>query len=153
MLCDLIDFGSLFTLNLTLVTQSIKPQVLVKKSSDKMVLAFNFLIIILIELPIIALFFKRKKRQAALGMALLINIISWSVTHIVFFTFDINMYYVAVVLAIGEAIAFHFLLPCNWKKAFIISLIVNSLSFSITHAIPEDLFQQKPYNIKTTIQN
>lgn len=117
-----------------------------------MFLAFNFLITILIELPIIALFFKRRKRQVALGMALLINIISWSITHIIFFTFDINMYYVAVVLAIGEAIAFHFLLPCNWKKAFIISLIVNSLSFSITNAIPTDLFQTKPHSNKTTMQ-
>jgi len=116
-----------------------------------MLLAFNFLIIILIELPIISLFFKRKKRQAALGMALLINIVSWSLTHIIFFSFDINMYYVAFVLAIGEAIAFHFLLPCSWKKAFIISLIVNSLSFSITYAIPADLFQPKPENTKTTM--
>ncbi len=115
-----------------------------------MLLAINFLITVLIELPIIALFFKRKKRQAALGMALLINVISWSMTYIIFFTFDINMYYVAVVLAIGEAIAFHFLLPCNWKKAFIISLIVNSLSFSITHSIPADTFEAKPYNIKIT---
>jgi ABC-type thiamin/hydroxymethylpyrimidine transport system permease subunit len=118
-----------------------------------MVLAFNFLITILIELPIIAIFFKRKKRQAALGMALLINIISWSITHIIFFTFDINMYLVAIVLGIGEAIAFHFLLPCNWRKAFIISLIVNSLSFTVTHTIPSDFFQSKPYNTKTMMQN
>lgn len=117
-----------------------------------MVLAFNFFITVLVELPIIALFFNRKKRQAALGMALLINIVSWSVTHIIFFTFDINMYFVAIILAIGEAIAFHFLLPCNWKKAFIISVIVNILSFSITHAIPTDIFQSKPYNLKTTMQ-
>lgn len=118
-----------------------------------MVLAFNFLIIILVELPVIALFFLRKKRQAALGMALLINIISWSITHIIFFTFDINVYYVAVVLAVAEAIAFHFLLASSWKKAFIISLLANCLSFSITQAIPEDIFQPKPYNTNTNIQN
>lgn len=117
-----------------------------------MVLAFNFLIIILIELPIIAFLFKRKKRQAALGMAFLINIISWSITHIIFFTFDVNMYYVAVVLAIGEAIAFHFLLPCSWKKAFIISIIVNSLSFLITHTLPSDIFQSTSYNTTTIKQ-
>lgn len=117
-----------------------------------MLLAINFLIIILIELPIIALFFKRKKRQNALGMALLINIISWAITNIIFFTYDVNMYYVAIVLAIGEAIAFHFLLPCNWKKAFILSFIVNTLSFSISHAIPTDLFQAKPYNTKTAMR-
>ena len=117
-----------------------------------MVLAFSFLITILIELPIIALFFKRKKRQVAISMALLINIISWSIAHIIFFTFDINMLYVAIGLAIGEAISFHYLLPCDLKKAFIISLIVNSLSFSATRAIPADLFQPKPETNKTTMQ-
>ena len=48
-------------------------------------LAINFFLTIFIELPIIALFFKRKKRKQALFMALLINVISWAVAHILFF--------------------------------------------------------------------
>jgi hypothetical protein len=107
-------------------------------------LALNFLLTILIELPIIALFFKRKKRQAAVLMALLINVISWSVSYIIFFSTDINMYYVATGLAIGEAIAFHKFLECSWKKAIIMSLIVNSLSFFATQLIPIDIFQWRP---------
>ena len=111
-----------------------------------MVLALNFLLTIIIELPIIALFFKRKKRQSALVMALLINIISWAVAHIIIFSSDINIYFIAIGLAIGEAIAFHKLLECSWKKAIIMSLIVNSLSFFITQQIPMemDIFQPKP---------
>ena len=107
-------------------------------------LALNFLITILIELPIIALFFKRKKRQAAVLTALLINVISWSVSYIIFFSADVNMYYVAIGITIGEAIAFHKFLECNWKKAIIMSLIVNSLSFFATRLIPVDIFQWKP---------
>ncbi len=109
-------------------------------------LALNLLLTILLELPIIALFFKRKKRQAAIMMAILINVISWSVAHMIIFSTDINIYYVAIGLAIGEAIAFHQLLECNWKKAIILSLIVNSLSFFIIQLIPidMDLFQSKP---------
>jgi peptidoglycan/LPS O-acetylase OafA/YrhL len=114
-----------------------------------MSLALNFLLTILIELPIIALFFKRKKRQAAVLMALLINIISWSVAHIIFFSTDFNMTYAAIVLAIGEAIAFHKFLECKWKKAIIMSLIVNSLSFCATKYIPTDIFQSRPGGIKT----
>lgn len=106
-------------------------------------LAINFLVLILIELPIIALFFKRKKRQKAVLIALLINVISWAVYYIIFFSTDINRYHVAIGLAIGEAIAFHKFLECNWKKAIIMSLIVNSLSFSITQLIPVDIFQWK----------
>lgn len=114
-----------------------------------MSLALNFLLTILIELPIIALFFKRKKRQAAVLMALLINVISWSVAHIIFFSTDFNIYYAAIGLAIGEAIAFHKFLECTWKKAIIMSLIVNSLSFLATQYIPIDIFQSKPEGIKT----
>lgn len=109
-------------------------------------LAINFLLTILIELPIIAIFFRRKKRQSALLMSLLINIISWSVAHILFFTTDISIYYIALGLGIGEAAAFYKLLECSWKKAIILSLIVNSLSFSVTKSIPVDfdLFPSKP---------
>jgi hypothetical protein len=102
-------------------------------------LAINFLLTIIIELPIIALFFKSRKRQAAVMMALLINVISWSVAHIVFFSTDLNMNYVAVAIAIGEAIAFKRFLETNWKKAIIMSLIVNTLSFLAVKHIPIDL--------------
>lgn len=71
-------------------------------------------------------------------MAALINIISWSAAHILFFSTEINIYFIAIGLSIGEAIAFHFLMACNWKKAIIISIIVNSLSFLITKNIPID---------------
>ena len=113
-------------------------------------LAANFFLTILIELPIIALFFKRKKRQAAVLMALLINIISWAITNIIFFTTDVNMTYVAIALAIGEAIAFRKFLECSWKKAIIISIIVNSLSFFATKMIPKDYFEPKPGMMKNT---
>src|SRR5665647_2500762 len=120
-------------------------------------LAFNFLLTILIELPIIALFFKRKKRQSALLMTLLINVISWSVAHIIIFSVDTDLnpsyvYYVAIGIAIGEAIAFRQFLECNWRKAIIMSLIVNSLSFFITQLIQIDLFQSSPEVIRSVGQ-
>jgi len=114
-------------------------------------LAVNLLLTLLLEIPIIALFFTRRKRQQAILAGTLINTISWSVAHILFFTMDINIYLVAVVLAIGEAIAFHFFLPCNWRIAILISLIANSLSFFVTQRIPNDLFQSKPDLIRTTM--
>ena len=116
-----------------------------------MKLAFNFLLIILVELPIITLFFKRKKRQQAIYMALLINIISWSVAHVIFFSTDISIYYVAALVTIGEAIAFHYLMDCNWKKAIIMSLLVNSLSFLVTQVVPVDeIFAPKQETIRTS---
>ena len=108
-------------------------------------LAFNFLLTLLIELPIVVLFFKRKKRKEAALMAVPINIVSWSIAHIVFFSSDLPLLYVAIGLAIGEAIALNLLLECNWKKAITLSLLANSLSFSLTQLVPVDivLFDQK----------
>jgi riboflavin transporter FmnP len=108
-------------------------------------LTINFLISLLVELPIVILFFKRKKRKEAAWMAVLINIISWSIAHIIFFSTELPVYYVAIGLAIGEAIAFFLLLNCNWKKAISIAVLANSLSFYTTQLIPVDIeiFNQK----------
>ncbi|MEO6233186.1 MAG: hypothetical protein ABJB11_01640 [Ferruginibacter sp.] len=114
-------------------------------------LALNFLLILLVELPIVNLFFKRKKRQHALYMAFLINLVSWAVAHVIIFTVDVNIYYVAILVAVGEAIAYNKLLECNWKKSIIISLVANSLSFFVTQIIPiDDLFTPKQESVRPT---
>jgi len=108
-------------------------------------LTINFLITLLIELPIVILFFKRKKRKEAAWMAFLINIITWSIAHIIFFSTELPIYPVAIGLAIGEAIAFYLMLNCNWKKAISIAILTNLLSFYINQLIPVDIdiFKQK----------
>lgn len=115
-------------------------------------LAINFLLTLLIELPILVLFFKRKKRKAAVLMAVLINIVSWSIAHIIFFSSDLPVYYVAIGLAVGEAVAFILLLECGWKRAITLSLLANSLSFSISQLVPVDmaLFDQKQEILQNT---
>ena len=115
-------------------------------------LAINFLLTLLIELPILVLFFKRKKRKEALLMAVLINIISWSIAHIILFSSDLPVYYVGIGLAVGEAVAFTLLLECDWKRAITLSLLANSLSFSITQLIPVDItfFDQKQETLQNT---
>lgn len=113
-------------------------------------LAMNFFLMILVELPIIILFFKRKKRQQAFFMALLINIISWAVAHVMLFTTDINIYVVEILVIIGEAIAFNKLLECSWKKAFIMSVVVNIFSFTATQLINTDEMFTPKQEIRTT---
>jgi hypothetical protein len=113
-----------------------------------MLLALNFLLIILVEIPILILFFKRKKRQNAIYMALLINIISWAVAHVILFSTEVNIYYVTILIIIGEAIAFNKFLECSWKKSFIMSLLVNTLSFLATQYIPlDEMFPSRPEQI------
>ena len=101
-------------------------------------LALNFLLTILVELPLIILFFKRKKRQSILGTSFLINVVSWSAAHVILLTTDIDPYYVIGGIVVSEALAFSILLERNWKKGILISVIVNTLSFFITQLLPGD---------------
>ena len=110
-----------------------------------MELAFDLLLTLLIELPVIALFFKRKKRPIALMYGILVNLISWLIAHILKISTDINIVIIEVVVIVGEAIGLWLLTGCGWKKGFIMSLIANSLSFLATYYIRLDagLFQDK----------
>src|SRR6187551_372535 len=113
-----------------------------------MKLAFDFLLIILVELPILVLFFKRKKRQHAIYMALLINIISWSVAHVIFFSTEVSLYYIQLLVIVGEAVAFNKVLECSWKKAFTMSILVNVLSFLVTQWVSlDELISTRPEQI------
>ncbi len=110
-----------------------------------MELAFDLLLTLLIELPIIALFFKRKKRPVALMYGVLVNLISWLIAHILKISTDINIVVIEVVIITGEAVGLWLLTGCGWKKGFIMSVIANSLSFLATYYIhfDADIFQDK----------
>jgi hypothetical protein len=61
------------------------------------------------------------------------------------FSTEIPVFYEAIGLAIGEAIAFNLLLNYNRKKAIYIAILTNLLSFFITQLIPLDskIYEQK----------
>lgn len=108
-------------------------------------LALDLLLTLLLELPIIALFFKRKKRPDALMNALMINLISWPVAHILKISTDLNVYIIETIVVTGEGIALWLLTGCGWKKGFIMSLIANVISFAVTSLIhiEPDVLQNK----------
>jgi hypothetical protein len=101
-------------------------------------LAFDLLLTLLIELPIIALFFKRRKRPVALMYGLLVNLISWTIAHILKISTDINIYLIEITVVIGEGIGLWLLTECGWKKGFLMSIIANSISFLATSLIHFD---------------
>ena len=116
-----------------------------------MKLALDFFLLILVELPILVLFFKRKKRQNAIYMGLLINIISWSVAHVIFFSTEVNIYYIQALVIIGEAIAFNKVLEVTWKRAIIMSLVLNILSFLVSQLVPlDELLDSRPQQIQSS---
>ncbi|CAN5661492.1 hypothetical protein BH11BAC5_BH11BAC5_31730 [soil metagenome] len=112
-------------------------------------LALDLFLTILLELPIIALFFKRKKRPDALMNALMVNLISWPVAHILKISTDISIYLIEAIVIAGEGIALWLLTGCGWKKGLIMSVIANLISFAATSLIhiEPDILQGKPQMI------
>ncbi len=96
-----------------------------------MALAFNLLLTLLIELPIIALFFAKKKRPSALMYGLLVNMVSWPVIHILKISTEVNFYWIELLVVIGEGIGIWLLTKCGWQRGLAMSVIANTLSFVI----------------------
>lgn len=101
-------------------------------------LALEILIILFIELPIIMLFYKKKRRGNALGCAIMINLITWSIVHIIKLSTDFNLNYVEVAVVIFEAIALLIYTKCGWRKGFSMSVIANIASFFLLKLINID---------------
>lgn len=110
-----------------------------------MELAFNLLLTLLLELPIVAFFFSKRKRKHALLFALLINIITWPIVNIIRFNTNWDLNIVEIFVVISEALAYWLILGVGWKKGSIISILANLVSFFVTklvHIDPE-MFQKK----------
>ena len=124
-----------------------------------LLLTFNLLLMLAVKLPIIAFFFKKKRRVPAVSVALVINLITWIIGTIVWLklaettepvagevkVFDMTQVYIRIAGSIVEAIAYWFFLGRNWKRAVLLSLVSNIAMFFAAHYItlPESFFQTK----------
>ena len=109
-------------------------------------ITFTLLLILLIELPVVAYFVRKKKRPAAVLVALLANLVTWIVSTMLWQKNpDINLLVVAAGSAIFEMLIYWFFLGRNWKKAILMALISNFLSFLATQYIhlPDNMFQKQ----------
>jgi hypothetical protein len=111
-------------------------------------LAFNLLLTILLEIPIVGFFFRRKKRKYAYLIAFLANIITWPLTNALRLNWpdQFNPNIAVIGVTVIEAIAYLMFLECGWKKALIISFVANLVSFIVTKFvfIGPDFFQKRP---------
>lgn len=116
-----------------------------------MELTFDLLLTLLVELPIIAFFFKRRKRQAALIVGLIVNLATWPIFHYFRFKYpDLNVIWIKAGITVIEAVAYWYFLGRNWKKAILLSLVANGASLLVTSFIkyPSDIFLKKPNMIR-----
>jgi hypothetical protein len=110
-----------------------------------MELTFNLLLTLLIEIPMVGFFFKKRKRRSAYLACLFVNFVSWPLFHIIRLNTSWDITLVTIVLVALEGLGYWFILNVNWKKASLITLAANAASFIITklvHVEP-DMFQKK----------
>lgn len=103
-------------------------------------LTFNLLLTLLIEIPLVGFFFRRRKRKNAYMYAFIANIITWPVVNVIKLNWlgfnnnlvpDISELTIATGIVIAEGIIYAMFLECGWKKAFTVSFIVNLISLAI----------------------
>jgi hypothetical protein len=93
-----------------------------------------FLLTLLIELPIVVLFFKKEWKYALL-IGFLVNMFTWPLLHVLLFTTNININILELGVAFAESIGYWLLLKCNWKKAFLLAFLANAVSYGIGEII------------------
>jgi len=108
-------------------------------------LAFNLLLTILVELPIVGFFFSKRKRRSALMVCLFVNVVTWPVVNIIRLSTDWDLNLVEIGVVVLEGIAYWFFLGRNWTKAALIAILANTASFLVTKFvhIGPDFFQKK----------
>lgn len=89
-----------------------------------------FLLTLVIELPIVFLFFKQDAKQALIA-GFLLNLFTWPLLHVVLFYTHANINLLEVCVAITESIGYKLMMSCGWKKAVLLGFIANAASYGI----------------------
>ncbi len=128
-------------------------------------LTFNLLLTLVVKLPIIAFFFSKRKRQSAVSISFVINLIVWIIGTILWLKmaesstvaapgetkiFDANQIYIRVGSCIIETVCYWYFLGRNWKKAFLLSIVSNLAIYLAAQfiSLPEGFFQKKDNMIR-----
>lgn len=108
-------------------------------------LAFNLLLIILIELPIIGFFYSKRRRKSAYAVGFFVNVFTWPIVNIIRLNTSWDLNWVQAGVVVIEGLFFWLLMGRNLKKAALISIIANLVSFLVTKVVylPPDFFQKK----------
>ena len=96
-----------------------------------MELTFSLFVTLLLEIPIVGFFFKKRKRRSAYLVCLFVNIVTWPIINIIRLNTDWDLNLVEIFVVIAEGLGYWFILNCGWKKATLITLTSNLVSFIV----------------------
>jgi hypothetical protein len=93
-------------------------------------LYFYFLLTLIIELPVVLLFFKSQWKQALL-VGFLLNLFTWPLLHLFLFETTININFLEIIIAVTEGVGYFLVMKCKLWKGLLLSFFVNGLSYGI----------------------
>jgi hypothetical protein len=96
-----------------------------------MELTFSLLLTLILELPIVGFFFKARKRRPAYLACLFVNLVTWPIINIIRLKTDWDLNMVEIFVVIAEGLGYWFILNCGWKKAILVTLVSNAISFIV----------------------
>lgn len=91
---------------------------------------FYFFLTLLLELPIVLLFFK-KQWKFALLIGVLLNLFTWPLLHVLMYYSAIDINVLEVGVALSEGLGYWIFMQCTWQKGFGVSFFVNGFSYGI----------------------
>ncbi|MEP6675288.1 MAG: hypothetical protein ABJA78_09035 [Ferruginibacter sp.] len=91
---------------------------------------FYFILTLVLELPVVLLFFKRQWKLALLT-GFLLNLFTWPLLHVLLYHTQININLLELGVAITEGTGYCLLLQCRWYKGFGVGLLVNAFSYGV----------------------
>jgi hypothetical protein len=89
-----------------------------------------FVLTLVLELPIVLLFFKGEWKFALL-IGFLLNLFTWPLLHILLFYTSIDINILEIGVAITESLGYYLLLQCSWKKAMALGFTANAVSYGV----------------------
>ena len=95
-----------------------------------MPLFFYFLLTIIIELPLVAIFFRQQWRRSLL-IGFLLNLFTWPLLQVCIYETSVNVNILELLIVITEAIGYFLLMKCKLWHALLLSLVANGLSYAI----------------------
>ena len=91
---------------------------------------FYFILTLLLELPIVLLFFKKQWKWALL-IGFLLNLFTWPLLHLLIYYSDADINILESGVAIAEGIGYTIFMKCKWYKGFGVSFLANGFSYGL----------------------
>lgn len=91
---------------------------------------FYFILTLVLEMPIVLLFFK-KQWKFALAVGFLLNLFTWPLLHVLLFYGGIDVNILEIGVAFAEGLGYWLLMRCSWQKGFGVGFLVNAFSYGV----------------------